>query len=128
MILGDPRADSGDEDKLTAGGKKFDKQKYELTFARRIFPAPFDFVFAPTIYPWVSEDGQAFDTTGHCYRLRNEADLCCSRIPFNFPAETDVIEEDGLEKEGNDHCLLKTRFYLKVIISDVCQKHTTEPG
>ena len=53
---------------------------------------------------------------------------CVVHAFFNFPAETDVIEEDGLEKGGNDHCLLKTHFYLKVIISDVCQKHTTEPG
>ena len=58
IILGDPGVESGAEDEVKTGGKKFDEQKYERKFcSSNFFPPVFDFVFGPTICSWVSEDG-----------------------------------------------------------------------
>ena len=45
-ILGDPGADSGAQNEVKTGGKKFDEQVLSY-----FFPAHFDFVFGPTNCP-----------------------------------------------------------------------------
>ena len=61
-ILGDPGVDSGAEDEIKTGGKNFDEQKHERKMLVEGFPARFDFVFGPTIYPWVSADEEKAET------------------------------------------------------------------
>ena len=54
----------GPKTKSKRAGKEFDEQKYERKIGApsfvlllvEFFPTPFDFVFGPTICPWVSED------------------------------------------------------------------------
>ena len=53
-ILGDPGADSGGEGKSKRAGK-YDSPSF--SFLRAIFFRPFRLSLAPTICPWVSEDG-----------------------------------------------------------------------
>ena len=53
LILGDPGADSGGKGKTKRAGKNGAK----ITFLRAIFFHPFSLSLAPTICPWVSEDG-----------------------------------------------------------------------
>ena len=57
-ILGDPGADSGAEDELKAKwvGKKLTSKSMKALLLVEFFPACFDFVFSPTICPWVFED------------------------------------------------------------------------
>ena len=66
LILGDPGADSGGKGKSKRaekyGTKKSKERREELfspffTFLRAIFFRPFRLSLAPTICPWVSEDG-----------------------------------------------------------------------
>ena len=58
--LGDLGIDSGDEDKIGAGGKNYDEPKYFsfLSYfgSSQFFSARFEFVLVPTICPWVSQD------------------------------------------------------------------------
>ena len=53
LILGDPGADSGGKGKTKRAGKNGAK----ITFLRAIFFHPLSLSLAPTICPWVSEDG-----------------------------------------------------------------------
>ena len=65
-ILGDPGADSGGRGKTKRAGKNGAKKSKErreelfsqfFTFLRAIFFRLFSLSLAPTICPWVSEDG-----------------------------------------------------------------------